>query len=222
MARGQAADRGGESIEDFMARRAAEVSRLGGRAEDLGRAAWASTTRTGENFVAPRPIDVRTLGFQYAQRSTTTPPHPQPTGRISRGEKATLSDDEIANIIFNETRSLSGQAIEDSRVNIAHAIINGDEALGAKRPKTAPSSAVVPSTESAAYESAKAAVATARAQRARGSDPTGGARHFNFRPGSSRAPFFGNPIRTQTGPFKNSYPTNELPEDNVYANTYDD
>jgi len=133
-----------------------------------------------------------------------------------------LSDDEIANVIFNETRSLSGPRIQDARVNIAHAVINGDETLGAKRPKASPTRAVVPPEEKAVYGSAAAAVATARAQRTQGVDPTSGALQFNFHPGSSRTPFLGNPINTQTGPFKNSYPSKDLPSDGVYANTYDD
>jgi len=136
----------------------------------------------------------------------------------------TLTNDQIANIIFNETRSLSGGNIEKGRTDMAQAIINGDEAQDAgkgRRPATAPTTAKIPPAEQKTSKVCKAAVNEARAQREKGIDPTNGAMHFNLRPDDSTAPFQGNPIRTHDGPFNNSYPTSALPNSTgVYINTY--
>ncbi len=131
-----------------------------------------------------------------------------------------LTSVEIANIVFNETRSLSGAGVEEARRNIAHAVINADIRLGAKRPVTAPTTAVVPRVESAIYQACVRAVSEARAQQSSGIDPTYGAMHFNFRNTSSTAPFFGIPIQTQVGPLNNSYTASGLNATGVYANTY--
>jgi hypothetical protein len=56
---------------------------------------------------------------------------------IKRGENAVLTDEEIATIVFNETASLSGPGIDDARVALANAVINGDERFGEDRPQTA-------------------------------------------------------------------------------------
>ena len=131
-----------------------------------------------------------------------------------------LTDEQIANIIFNETRSLSGKRVAEARVNIAQAIINGDEALGDKRPITAPTTAIVPEVERAIIEACRAAVRTAREQRAKGTDPTKGARNFNFRNNDSRAPFYNLPLQTQVGPLDNSFESKQLNKTGIFANTY--
>jgi len=131
-----------------------------------------------------------------------------------------LTDAQIANIIFNETRSFSGENVADARRNIAHAIINGDEALGANRPATAPTTANVPAGERERYQACEAAVSAAREQRRNGLDPTNGAMNFNFRNTDSRDPFYGVQIQTQIGPLNNSYTGGGLNATGVYANTY--
>lgn len=130
-----------------------------------------------------------------------------------------LTDAQIANIIFNETRSLSGENIAEARKNIAHSILNAQAAAG-KRPKTGPTVAHVPDQESDIYSACVSATAAAREDRAKSADPTGGATNFNFRKNNSRADFYGLAIRTQVGPLDNSYPTADLPASNIYANTY--
>lgn len=130
-----------------------------------------------------------------------------------------LTDDQIANVIFNETRSLSGVGIDEARKNIAHSIINAQAATG-KRPKTGPVVAHVPEQESDTYESCQSAVSAARDDKKKNVDPTGGATNFNFRKNNWRGDFYGLKIKTQKGPFDNSFPTDDLPSSNIYANTY--
>jgi hypothetical protein len=84
-----------------------------------------------------------------------------------------LTDEQIANIIFNETRSLSGEKIAEARKNIAHTILNA-LALSDKRPKTAPAEAHVPKQESETYQHCTAAVAAAKKEAVNKIDPTHG------------------------------------------------
>ena len=130
-----------------------------------------------------------------------------------------LTDKEIANIIFNETRSLSGGGIVTARTNIAHSIINAEAKTG-RRPKTGPTDAKVPKQEGDVYDKCTNAVVAARLDRASSLDPTKGATNFNFRKNNWSGDFYGLPIKTQTGPLNNSYPTADLPAANIFANTY--
>ena len=130
-----------------------------------------------------------------------------------------LTDKQIANIIFNETRSLSGDAIAEARKNVAHSIINVQASTG-RRPKTGPTVAHVPKQEDDTYAACVEAVTAARAERAKNLDPTGGATNFNFRKNDWRGDFYGLTIQTQVGPLMNSYPIADLPASNIYANTY--
>lgn len=130
-----------------------------------------------------------------------------------------LTDGQIANIVFNETRSLSGSGIQEARINIVHSIINA-LANVRQRPRTGPTVAHVPQQESAVYDDCVAAVTSARANRQANIDPTSGATNFNFRRNNLRGDFFGLAIKTQVGPLDNSYPTTALPATNIYANTY--
>ncbi|MFZ1082850.1 MAG: RHS repeat-associated core domain-containing protein [Candidatus Kryptoniota bacterium] len=131
-----------------------------------------------------------------------------------------LTDAQIANILFNETRSLNGPGIVDARINMAHAIINGDIARGQNRPSTAPATAKVPAGESSTYQACQTAVAQARQDLAWGFDPTNGAIYANFRNNTSRGNFEGDPIQTQVGPLNDSYPRWPLNATGNYANTY--
>jgi len=130
-----------------------------------------------------------------------------------------LTDQQIANIIFNETRSLSGEPIAAARKNIAHSIINA-QAKSGKRPKTGPTVAHVPKQEGETYSACVAAVTAARDDRAQNIDPTSGATHFNFRKNNWKGDFYGPTLQTQVGPLNNSYPSADLPASNIYANTY--
>jgi hypothetical protein len=130
-----------------------------------------------------------------------------------------LTDDEIAGIVFNETRSLSGADVAQARVNVAHAIINA-QASPHRTPRMAPTTTHVPPAEQAVYAASREAVRTARQDIHNGQDPTNGATHFNFRSDASTSNFQGHPIRTNVGPLNNSYPSPDLPGSGVYANTY--
>jgi hypothetical protein len=130
-----------------------------------------------------------------------------------------LTDDQMANIVFNETRSLSGEKIAEARKNVAHSIINAQAVVGT-RPKTGPTVAHVPKQESDIYAACVTAVADAREDRKNKLDPTSGATNFNFRKNDWKGDFYGLPIKTQVGPLDNSYPTTDLPASNIYANTY--
>ena len=129
-----------------------------------------------------------------------------------------LVDSQIANIVFNETRSLSGAQITDARVNVAHAIMNAN--VNGSMPVMASKMARVPRVELSAFSSCVAAVQTARNNVKEGTDPTSGATNFNFRKNASRADFFGLKLMTSVGPLDNSYQTEELPKSGIYANTY--
>ncbi len=139
----------------------------------------------------------------------------------------TLTQTQVANIVFNETRSLSGPGIDEARETITHAIINGDLAQGSDRPETASTTASVPAAERGIYQETLGATIVAEAQYAVGEDPTNGAIHFNLRNGSSIADhrLFGE-VSTQVGPLNNSYSTYDpvtrtgLKSTDVYVLTY--
>jgi hypothetical protein len=131
-----------------------------------------------------------------------------------------LSDEQIGNIVFNETRSLSGAGIDEARVNIAHALINASASTH-KFPLVASSTAEPGPGEDEIYQACSNAASTARGNVMAGIDPTDGAEHFNFRKNKSKANFQGHKIKTSIGPLNNSYPTKELPKSGIYANTYE-
>jgi len=136
-----------------------------------------------------------------------------------------LSAKEIANIVFNELRSLSGKGIDQAYINMIYAIINGDEreaTTGRKRPRSASTEACVPPVEQKVWDEIFLLVLQALSNYyEEGIDPTGGALHFNNRKDSGTGPFQGHEIETQSGPFHNSCPTKELPAEGIYSNTYE-
>jgi hypothetical protein len=106
--------------------------------------------------------------------------------------------------------------IGGAREKVAHVVINGDSRFGHKRPATA--LAVEPRAKAmndartkATYDSSLEA---AREAYLSPTDPTHDATHLNMRPTADRSNFkAGNPkakgykIKTQSGPFNNSFPT---------------
>jgi hypothetical protein len=133
--------------------------------------------------------------------------------------------EQLGNIIFNETRSLSGENIQEARENVAHTVINAREKWGTNVNTHARSASSIVTdtakkTDSQQYNDSQTAAVNAVLNHAIGRDPTGGAEHFNFRPNSSTDDFYGANIRTQVGPLNNSYPTTGLPAQGIYANTY--
>ena len=133
-----------------------------------------------------------------------------------------MTTKEVGNIVFNETRSLSGKDIDDARAAIAHAIRNGEEKGGDKRPKTAPPDiGSIPSAEAGTYRDSQIAAARADHERAQGTDPSHGATHFNMTVGPSSKPFYGGHLRSY-GPFHNSNPNRQVPtSDGVYINFFE-
>jgi hypothetical protein len=128
----------------------------------------------------------------------------------------------VGNIVFNETRSLSGPGIDEARVAIAHAVRNGEDAQGDKRPRTAPPDVgPIPSTESPTYAASQQAAIQADGDRKEGIDPSKGATHFQLTIGPSTDPFYGAHIRSYR-PFNNAYPHGSLnSRTNIYINTYE-
>jgi len=182
----------------------------------------------GDNDDKGLPPSPRDLDLWKLRRATKPPSRPPETKKAAKsGDEIAaklLTDKEIVNIIFNETRSLSGKGIEEAWRNIAHAILNGEEEaerLGIRRPHSAPTFAHVPVVEKKNYNRMLQMVKSVRTERAKGIDPTGGATHFNFRNGSSTVNWDKDYKNTSNiGPFGNSYPTEKLDADGIYANTY--
>jgi hypothetical protein len=137
---------------------------------------------------------------------------------------AGLTDEQVANVLFNETRSFSPGAdpseLVSGRENVAHAIMNGDRremASGIARPLSAPTVAHVPAQEQVTYN---ACLDAARQARAADVDPTNAAVHFNFRNNNSQAPFLGAfPIQTSNGPVTNGFLGHDVGP-RVWMNTY--
>lgn len=123
-----------------------------------------------------------------------------------------LSVEQVGNIVFNETRSLSGPGIDAARRDTASTIMNADETWGPLRPqfaRTAPSS--LPSNlsplEQRMLTSIREIVAQVRALRSSGIDPTHGATSFNLRAyPSAKPPWWGPTLRLRAihGPFANT------------------
>jgi RHS repeat-associated protein len=138
-----------------------------------------------------------------------------------------LSVEEIGNIIFNETRSLSGEHVQEARENIANVVINGELKWGSEgRERLADTSAktvtdIAKKQDPQQYADSQTAATQAVLSRAIHGDPTEGAEHFNFRPDNKEGNFLGIlTIKTQVGPLDNSYPRKPLNATGNYANTY--
>jgi hypothetical protein len=146
----------------------------------------------------------------------------------------TLTVHDVGLIVFNETQSFTNNdkandTIGAAREKLAHAIINGDEQRGRGRPATAhpiePSATSLkdPRTK-AAYESS---LRSAREAYLSPDDPTKGATHMKFLADADRTgqKFNHNsseriPLKTQSGPFNNSYLKGDVRSSHVYVNTY--
>jgi RHS repeat-associated protein len=124
-----------------------------------------------------------------------------------------LSDEQVGNIIFNETRSLSGEGIDSARGELGHTIINADETWGSLRslhagsaPSSLPSN-FSPTLEGGTLQSIRSTVADVRWSRSLGIDPTRGATNFNLRSyPSPRPPSWAPSLRLQAihGGFSNT------------------
>ena len=148
-----------------------------------------------------------------------------------------LTVHDIGLIVFNEMQAYTdhdsaNDTIAGAREKVAHTLINADDQFGMKRNRLAPSaSPIEPSSKAlqnhgtrAAYESSLSAARNAYLSP---DDPTHGATNFSFRttPDRSNLKFKhgspeGLPLKTQSGPFNNSYLKGDVPSRHVWVDTY--
>jgi RHS repeat-associated protein len=140
---------------------------------------------------------------------------------IGRGQSQ-LSQGQLTNIVYNETRSLSGARVDWGRRDAAHAIANGDATPGPLgRPTHAVDTVRADESGTKIYQDTARAVRRTLAERSLGFDPTRGARHFNIRENASMLPWRGLPVVTHEGPLNNSYTGRDVhATSGVYINTY--
>jgi len=151
--------------------------------------------------------------------------NPHSSDPPQRTVRQRLTAEQIGNIVFNETRSLSGAGIEEARNALAHAIRNGEDSPGPTGipPRTAPPKVgAIPPSEATTYQNIQDTVAQADMDRANGVDPSQGATHFNMTVGAPQtSPFYGAHIRSY-GPFNNSAPNPQVPsKTGVYINLFE-
>jgi len=179
-----------------------------------------------------------------SQKQVPPPPAPQPppvdqSAWEKSVEQARVKDDmtvhDVGLSVFGETQSLSNlpesnEPIDSAREKIAHMIMNGAQLRGSSgRPSTHPS--IEPSPDAlrnpavrAAYQSSMKAAWEAYLS---GTDPTQGAIYLNMpvTPDRSNLKFprgtpQGVPLRTQSGPYNNSFPNVKVPSRRAWVNTY--
>ena len=173
-----------------------------------------------------------------------TPPKVDETAWAKNVQRARISPQlnvhELGLIVFGETQSYSdrpdsNEPIVMARQKLAHSVINADKKWGAERQSKWASTAlpVEPSENAlrnpavqAAYESSMKA---AREAYLSGTDPTNGAVYLNQRGDAGRANRVlssyrpqGVPLSTQSGPYSNSYPNEQMPSRTAWLNTYTD
>jgi hypothetical protein len=139
-----------------------------------------------------------------------------------------LTVEQLGNIAFNETRSLSGENIQEARENIVHVVINGLKKFGndeerQKQAGTASSNVteVAKKADNQQYNDSQTVAINAVFQHALGNDPTKGAEHFNLRNEWQTGDFRKSAQTTRVGPFNNSYPIEGvLRASGIYVSTY--
>lgn len=214
-----------DDIETWMARRQGDVDNAPADYA-AGQLVFAAANQSGRNVRALTPGAVRALGANLRaanagdQGQDAVAVAAQPAPKVG---KAILSDKDIAGIIYNETRSLSGPDVQTGRQNLAHTIMNGDEKWGERRivyAKTAPSTANPGKADMAAYQASVDAVREARARRAKEGDPTNGSLYFRLRPnGSSKNLYHNVPVKTQV-PAYNSFVNHDVPSNVAFIDTF--
>jgi hypothetical protein len=169
----------------------------------------------------------------------TPPPPPVDQSAWEKSvEQAHVKDDltvhDVGLSVFGETQSLSdlpqlNEPIDAAREKVAHMIMNGAALRGSGRPSTHPPTEPSPDalrnpTVRAAYQSSMKA---AREAYLSGTDPTQGAIYLNMptTPDRSNLKYQGGlaqgvPIRTQSGPYHNSFPNRKVPSHTAWINTY--
>jgi len=108
------------------------------RMEKLARSSLAKDSNPDEPRVPPGHSDGGDWtggggGVQVAENDSVQSDAPKHSPYVK------MTTRQVGNIVFNETRSLSGPDIDNARVAIAHIVRNGEDQSGADRPRTAPS-----------------------------------------------------------------------------------
>ncbi len=137
-----------------------------------------------------------------------------------------LSNLDITNIVFNETRSLSGQALYNARYYMAISIMNADTKWGADRSTYASTASSdmptgLTTEEGDVWGQVLQTVVDARARLESGQDPTNSALYFYEHTSPTTADWNSAGIQTQSGPLDNSFPYGDVPvAHGVYVDTY--
>jgi RHS repeat-associated protein len=137
-----------------------------------------------------------------------------------------LTIEEIGNIIFNETRSLSGKRVQEARENVAHVVINGAIKFGSKRDSLAGTAStsvtdIAKKQDSRQYLDSQKAARKAILAHLTSGDPTNGSVFLYIATNNSRVDFQSGKIQTQVGPLNNSFPYGDVPaRSGIYINTY--
>lgn len=182
------------------------------------------------------------------QKKVPPPPTPQPppvnqSAWEKSVEQAKISDPlgavhDLGLIIFNETRSYSdrpdsSEPIGLAREKMAHAVMNADQQYGANRQRLASTALAIEPSANALNDPATRAAYNSSMKAAReaylsGSDPTYGAVHLNARGNPGRYNWRtkemtgpGKPLKTQSGPYNNSYTKGDMSSPIVWLNTYE-
>ena len=171
------------------------------------------------------------------------PPAPKPPAvdqralerSVNRKRVNQLTVQDVGLIVFNETQSFSdrlgsNENLDTAREKIAHVAINRDIKRGGWKGMAEP---IEPSAEAlrnpAVRKAYNSSVAAAERAYLNLVDPTQGAGHFNIRTdaGRSNLRFEGGTregvrIRTQSGPYNNSFLGGDVPSRTAWLNTYED
>lgn len=194
-----------------------------------------ATTKPQERSLTDRALD-------RISPQPPAPPRPAPPAvnksaweeSVDKHKLNTLTVRQVGLIVFNETQPFTdsdnaNDTIGGAREKVAHTLINADSKFGKERPRTA--HPIEPTANQLknprvkrAYESSLAA---ARDAYLSAHDPTGRATNFQFLTNASRSNIRfkgGTPeglaIKTQSGPFNNSYTGGDVPSRHVYVDPY--
>jgi hypothetical protein len=184
-------------------------------------------------------------GLSQKQAPPPPPPQPPPVDQSAwekSVEQARISDNlgtvhDLGLIVFNESQSYSNrpdsnEPIDVARQKMAHSVMNADQKWGAERMKMASTALPIePSAQAlnnpAIHDAYQSSMKAAREANLSGTDPTNGAAHLNARTNASRSNWLpkdvrppGKPLKTQSGPYNNSYTKGDTPSSTVWLNTY--
>jgi hypothetical protein len=172
-------------------------------------------------------------------KSPTPPPVDQTEWErsVDSHKVNTLTVHDVGLIVFNETESYAdhdgaNESVNTAREKIAHTLMNADSKFGAQRNAMArTASPIEPSMkalqDARTRQAYNSSLAAARDAYLSPTDPTHGATHFQFLTNADRSNIKfkkgspeGLPLKTQSGPFDNSYLKNHVKSHRVWIDTY--